>query len=69
MCVCIRTHIYGAIFTSLNERQDFPGSLVVKYPPCNTKHIGLIPVCGTRIPHVKEKLSQHAATIEPKCHN
>ena len=39
---------------------DFPGSPVVKNPPCNAGDMGLFPGQVTKIPHTLEQLSLHA---------
>ena len=43
---------------------DFPGSPVVKNPPCNAGNAGVIPGRGTKIPHAVEQRNTHAATTE-----
>ena len=48
---------------------DFLGGPVVKNLPCNAGDVGSIPGWGTRIPHVVEQLSLHAATREFDCCN
>ena len=44
--------------------RDFPGSPVVKNPPCNAGNAGVIPGQGTKIPHAVEQLNTHALTTE-----
>ena len=44
--------------------RDFPGSPVVKNPPCNAGNAGVIPGQGTKIPHAVEQLNTHAVTTE-----
>ena len=46
--------------------RDFPGSPVVKIPPCNTGDAGSIPGQGTKISHVVGQLSPSATTREEK---
>ena len=41
---------------------DFPGSPVVKNPPCTVEDVGLIPGQGTMIPHTVELLSPYTPT-------
>ena len=36
---------------------DFPGSLVVKNPPCSARDLGSIPGRSTKIPRATEQLS------------
>ena len=38
---------------------DFPGSLVVKFSPCNAGGTGLIPGRGTKIPHASQPKNQN----------
>ena len=45
---------------------DFPGSLVVKNPPCNAGDVGSISAWGTKIPHAMGQLSRCVATTEPE---
>ena len=49
--------------------RDFPGSSVVKNPPCNSEGVGSIPGWGTKIPHAKEQLSSCTITTESPDHN
>ena len=44
---------------------DFPGSPMVKNPPCNAEDSGLIPDQGTKIPQAAGQLSPRAKTTEP----
>jgi len=52
---------------------DFPVGAVVRNP-CNTGHMGSIPVQGTKILHAEEQLSHKLQllspyALEPMCHN
>ena len=47
--------------------RDFPGSPVVKNPPCNAGDVGSISGRGAKTPHAMEQLTLCAATIEPVC--
>ena len=47
-----------------NEKEGFPGSVVIKNPPANAGDLGSIPYLGT-IPHAMEQLSLWATTREP----
>ena len=47
------------------EAPDFPGTPVVKNPPCIAGDTGLISGQGTKIPQASEKLSLRVATTEP----
>ena len=47
------------------EAPDFPGSPVVKNPPCVAGDMGSIPGQGTKIPQASEKLSLQVAATEP----
>ena len=50
------------------QQGDFPGGAVVKNPPANAGHTGLIPGPGGS--HIAaEQLSLRATTTEPACHN
>ena len=57
------------MLTLKNKKQDFPGGLVVKNLPSNSRDTGSIPGQGTKIPHAAGQLSLHATTTEPACHN
>jgi len=41
---------------------DFPGGPVVKTPPSNAVHVGLLSGRGTKIPHAVGQLNPDAAT-------
>ena len=41
---------------------DFPGGPVVKNPPSNVVHVGLLSGRGTKIPHAVGQLNPDAAT-------
>ena len=45
-----------------HEREDFPGSPVVKNPPCSAEDMDSIFGQGTKIPHAAKQLS-------PECRN
>ena len=47
--------------------RDFPGSSVVKNPPCNAGDVGSISGQGAKTPYAMEQLTLCAATIEPAC--
>ena len=44
--------------------RDFPGGPLVKNPPSNAGHTGLISGWGTKIPRAAGQLSLRATTIE-----
>ena len=44
--------------------RDFPGGSVVKNSPSNAGDVGLMPGCGSKIPHAKGQLSLCTATRE-----
>ena len=50
------------LFIKVSSIRDFPGGPVVKNPPCNAGHVGLIPGWGTKIPHATEQVSLCLAT-------
>ena len=56
----------NCIYIIMTHR-DFPGSPVVKNPPCNAGDVGSISERGAKTPHALEQLTPCAATIEPAC--
>ena len=48
------------------SHRDFPGSPVIKNPPCNAGNVCLIPDRGTKISHAAEQLSPCNMTPEPE---
>ena len=50
-----------------NMPWDFPGSPVVKNPPCNAGNV--IPGQGSKIPYAMNQLSLRTTTSEFECHN
>ena len=47
----------------IETRGDFPGSPVVKNPPCNAGDTDSIPGGGTKIPHAAEQLSPQLLSL------
>ena len=46
--------------------RNLPGGPVVKNPSCNAGDAGLIPGCGTKIPHAVGQRCLRAATHAPQ---
>ena len=49
------------------NKEDLPGSPVVKKLPFKDRGCGLDPWSGTKFPHASGQLSPHTSTREPKC--
>ncbi|KAI4582909.1 hypothetical protein MJG53_008122 [Ovis ammon polii x Ovis aries] len=52
---------------SMDIDRDLPGGPMVKNPPSNARDLGSIPGQGTETLHAMGQLSQHVATVEPRC--
>ena len=52
---------------SMDIDRDLPGGPMVKNPPSNAQDLGSIPGQGTETLHAMGQLSQHVATVEPRC--
>ena len=58
----------GTVIKEWQKERAFPGSPVVRNPPCNAGDESLIPGWGTKIPQATELESPHATTTEPVRH-
>ena len=63
---CIHKHIQYMKKLKTRFMRYLPGGPVVKNPSCNAGDAGLIPGCGTKIPHAVGQRCLRAATHAPQ---
>ena len=63
---CAAVHGVAKSQTQLSDYKQQPP--VVKNLLCNAEDVGSIPGLGTKIPHAREQLNQHATTTKPSSH-
>ena len=64
---CAAVHGVAKSQTQLSDYKQQPP--VVKNLLCNAEDVGSIPGLGTKIPHAREQLNQHATTTKPSSHS